>query len=263
MSGKRPGKKPAKKKPVDHEAVAAKKERREKAQALRAEQLRKARRRSLFKQVGIVAVVALVAIGIAAAVLMNRKVDHVAAPPGFDEDGGISVGAEDAPVTVRMVEDFSCPHCADTEADNRDLLTSYAEGKDVRIDYHPIAFLDGHSSDEYATRSLNAAVCVVEQDPKNWAAIHESLMENQPEMGGDGLSDDRLVELSTEAGADRDTVKKCIDDRAHEDWIEYTTYRAQEEDDFAGTPAVYVNGKRLDDLSPDAIDAAVQEQLAG
>lgn len=264
MSGKRPGKKSKsspKKKPVDPAAAAAKKERRAKAAALREEQRRKARRTAMLKQVGLVTVAGAAVLGLVLWLVFGRTPDEVDPPKGFDDAGAITVGNADAPVTVTLVEDFSCPHCAQAEADNAELLAGYAAGDEVKVEYKPIAFLDSHSSDDYASRALNASVCVVEEDPENWTAIHQALMANQPPQG-EGLSDDRLTELATAAGADESTVSQCIDDRLHDDWIEWTTHRAQSADDFSGTPMILVNGDKVGSPTPDAIDAAVQEALA-
>lgn len=261
MSGKRPGKKPVNRKQADPEAVAQKRERRAKASALRAEEKRKTQRRAMLKQIGIVGGVAIVAVAVVVAIMIGRTPDYVAAPPGFDEDGDITVGATQAPVTVTVVEDFSCPHCASTDALNRRLFDSYEAGEDVRIDYRPIAFLNEYSTTEYATRALNAAVCTVGEDPESWNGIQRSLMDEQPSQGSSGLSDDRLVELAVQAGAERASVTQCIKDRTHEDWIKHTTHRVTNESDFAGTPAIMVNDKLVNSPTPEKIDAAVQEAL--
>lgn len=263
MSGKRPGKKkPVNRKQADPEAVAQKRKRRAKATALRADQKRKAQRRAMLKQVGIVGGVAVVAVGVIVAVMMGRTPDFVTAPPGFDNDGDITVGTRQAPVTVTVLEDFSCPYCARTDALNRQLFDSYEAGEEVRIDYRPIAFLDEYSTTEYATRALNAAVCVAGENSENWSAIQRSLMDEQPSQGSSGLSDDRLVKLAVQAGAEQASVTECIEDRTHQDWIKYTTHRVTNESDFAGTPAILVNDKRVSSFTPEAIDAAVQEALA-
>lgn len=260
MSGKRPGQKPSKKK-VDPEKVAAKRERREQAKALREAQRRKEQRKKMLIQVGVIAVVAILALTVTYFVMKGNEPDYAASPEGFDDDGIISVGNPDAPVTVTLIEDFQCPFCAAVHAETKDLLEGYAEGDDVRLEYHPIAFLDEMSTTEYSTRALNAAACVVEDDPANWGTMHDSLLENQPAEGSSGLDDATLVDMAVAAGADRDTVEPCIEDRANEDWIEYSTFQVTDADDFAGTPAIFVNGQRIKNPNSDAIESAVQNAL--
>ncbi|NYG60766.1 protein-disulfide isomerase [Nocardioides daedukensis] len=262
MSGSRPGKKKKPiRKPVDAEAVAAKRERRAKATAERLERERRSRRTRVIKQVGIVAVVGAAAIGLTIAIIKGTTPDFAAAPPGFDEDGDTTIGNTAAPVTVTVIEDLSCPRCKSAHAENKDLLARYAKGDDVRVDYRPVAFLDEHSTNEYSTRALNAAACVVEDDPSNWSAMHGILLVSQPDRGKDGPDDGELVDFAAEAGADSDATRKCIDDRKHEDWIDWTTHKVTKDPDFGGTPAISVNGK-LVDPNPGAIDAAVQAALA-
>lgn len=260
MSGKRPGGKPAKK-PGDPEKVAAKRDRRAKAAALREEQKRKERRKKILIQIGTLAVVAAVAIAVTIGIMKAAEPDYVAAPEGFNKDGEIFVGNPDAPVTLTLVEDFQCPHCAATHAQTKDLLDQYAEGDDVKIAFQPVAFLDSMSSTDYSTRALNAAVCVAEEDPDNWFAMHNELMENQPAEGGDGLPDDQLVEMAVKSGADSGTVSTCVDDLDHEDWIKYATNEVTDDADFQGTPSVFVNGERVDPTK-DAIESAVNDALA-
>src|SRR3546814_7423460 len=77
MSGTRPGKKnKSVRKPVDAEAVAAKRERRAKATAERLERERRVRRTRVIKQVGIVAVVGAAAIGLTIAIIKGRSEEH-------------------------------------------------------------------------------------------------------------------------------------------------------------------------------------------
>lgn len=259
MSRKRPGDKP--KKPVDAEKVAAKRERRERAKAIREAEQRKQRRNKVLVQVGVLAAVAVIAVGVVIGIKKASEPDFVAAPTGFADDGGITVGNPDAPVTVTLVEDFACPHCAALHQESKDLINGYANGDDVAVEFRPVAFLDRMSSDEYSSRALNAAVCVVQDDPKNWLAMHDSLLENQPAEGGAGLPDSRLTEMAVESGADEDAVSTCIDDNKNEGWVDYTSNEITNEADFQGTPGVYVNGDRVNPTAG-AIQSAVQEAQA-
>lgn len=256
MSGKRPGDKP--KKPVDAAKVAAKRERREQAKAIREAEQRRQRRNKILLQVGVLALVAVIAVAVTIFIKKANEPDYVAAPDGFSDDGGITVGNPDAPVTLTLVEDFACPHCAALHTAAKDLIDGYAEGQDVKVEFRPVGFLDSMSSDDYSSRALNAAVCVVKDDPKNWLAMHDTLFENQPAEGGAGLSDSELTELAVASGADESTVSTCIDDNEFEDWVDYTSHEITNEKGFGGTPRVKVNGKDVEG-TPDAIEAAVKD----
>src|SRR5690349_6738295 len=94
------------------------------------------KRRRLLWQLGAFVTVAVVVVLVTVAVLAGRGGSSETvegAPAGVSKDGGIFVGAEDAPVTLTMVEDFQCPVCRDFEAANKTLLDTYAAGSDVRL----------------------------------------------------------------------------------------------------------------------------------
>lgn len=240
--------------------TSRKQEARAKAAAVQAEARRRERRRNLLIQGSIVAVVAVILVGITVMVLQAR--DDAAArsapPVGFNDNGGIYSGAEDAAVTVTLVEDFACPHCQAFEQENKDLLDSYAAGNDVRLEYRPIAFLDRVSTDEYSSRALNAAACVVTDNPAHWSSIHQLLYASQPTEGGPGLTDEQLVDLSVQAGADESKVATCIEDRTYDGWVKATTKSTTGESFFSGTPTVLVNGTKVEDVSAAGIQAAVE-----
>ncbi|MDT0201639.1 thioredoxin domain-containing protein [Nocardioides sp. AE5] len=255
MSGKRPGKKKPNKstsqKKADPEAARLKREARAKAAALREAEKRKQRRISLMKQIGVIAAVVLVAGAVVWGVAKARQLDPVAAPEGFNEDGVIAFGNPDADVTVSVLADYSCPHCRDFDASTRDLLASWEAGDEVRVEYHPIAFMG-----EGSERALNAAVCVVGQDPELWSPMNRLLFDNQG-----NFSDDSLIDLAVQAGAERDAVAGCIAERPHQDWIEYTTKREQRRSSWNGTPDVRVNGGRTQARTGSALEAIVQGEL--
>ena len=241
---------------------------------MRAEEASRARRRSLLVQGGLVAVVLLVVVGITAAVLSQRQDDTTASsgsssssgssgssstPAGFTPDGVVSVGSDQAPVTLTLVEDFACPACQAFEAANASLFESYAGGDEVRLDYRPIAFLDRVSTDGYSSRALNAAACVVDADEADWPAMHDALYASQPAEGGPGLSEDELVSLAVGAGADEQDVRSCIADDTFGSWVESTTASVTDQSWFTGTPTVLVNGEPLDDVSTAGIQQAVED----
>jgi protein-disulfide isomerase len=236
---------------------------RERSAALQAEQKREERRRTFLVQGGVVVAVVLVVVIATVAVLISRDDDAAGgdAPAGFNAAGGVEVGDADAAVTLTLVEDFACPHCKQFEESNASLFEGYQSGSDVLVEYRPIAFLDRVSTDDYSSRALNAAACVVADDPDSWSSIHRLLFANQPAEGGPGLSDDQLVDLAVEAGADEASVSTCIEDGTYDGWVESTTESTMDEPFFSGTPTVLVDGEKVEDVSADGIEAAVQNAL--
>lgn len=233
------------------------------AAAVRAEQERARRRRTVLLQGGVaLALVVVVLVG-AVAVLSarDRAAEPASAPQGVSAGGVVTVGEEDAPVTVRLVEDFQCPACAAFEAAVGDRLAERVEAGEVQVEHRPIAFLDRASTTEYSSRALGAALAVLEDAGTDaWAAYHELLFAQQPPEGGAGLDDEQLVALAVEAGADEAAVAEAVEERPYDRWIDQAT-EAAFEDGVSGTPTVYVDGVEVQ-ATPEALDAAVDAALA-
>jgi len=243
--------------PVSEEARRRQQSRREEMAALLAERKRAERRKQVLTQVGIGALLVALVVGITVAVLVTRDGDDgpVAVPSGLTPDGSVRFGAADAAVTLEVVEDFQCPACRQLEAAAGEVLADYREADDVAVEYHPIAFLDRASTDEYSSRALNASMCVLDDaGPDAWMAMHDALYDEQPQEGGAGLPDGTLVSMAVDAGADEDAVASCIGDRTYDKWGEQQTDRFFD-DGGQGTPTVFVDGEQVE---PAQLQSAVE-----
>lgn len=178
-------------------------------------------------------------------------------------DGAILVGRTEAPVTITVYEDFLCPYCKVAHQAHREQLAAWVSEGTVKIHYRPMSFLDRASTDAYSSRALNAAAAVVDSAPQAFVAFHDALYAEQPKEGGPGLSDKRLVELATAAGAPREAVEAAVADRRFTAWVSDMT----EEANAAGvssTPTIRVDGVTLTDplnakALKKAVDAAVEK----
>ncbi|NYG55969.1 thioredoxin domain-containing protein [Nocardioides perillae] len=236
---------------------------RETAAALHREQERGRRRRAALVQGGVV--LALVAVVLVATVAVlaarDRAAEPAAVPSGVGADGTVTVGSPDAPVTVRLVEDFQCPACGAFEAAVGDQLDTWVESGQVQVEHRPIAFLDRASTTEYSSRALGVALAVLEDaGPDAYAEVHDLLFASQPPEGGAGLDDERLVDLAVRAGADEAAVAAAAEERPYDAWIDEAT-EAAFEDGVTGTPTVLVDGEEVE-ASPQALVAAVEAALA-
>lgn len=214
----------------------------------------------MFWQFGAFAAVAAAVVLLTVALLASQgggTQSIKGAPAGVNKQGGIFVGGKDAPVTLTMVEDFQCPACRAFEAANKALLDKYADGDEVRLEYRPIAFLDQMSSTDYSSRALNAAACFQAAEPAKWRDFHGLLFDNQPPEQSAGLGDDELVALAVRAGASEADMKTCVEDRRYQTWVQSTTDVNTNAPGFEGTPMVEVNGDKVDDPTPESIEAAV------
>lgn len=230
-------------------------------------QERRRRNRTIAVAVGVVLVLML---GIGYAVQSSRDTTGQAATPpaGAVDDYALAVGPADAAATVTVYEDFMCPFCGQFEAASREMLAEQVDAGDVRVEYRVVSFLDRYSNGtEYSTRAMNALGVVLDTSGVEVAdRFHELLFENQPAEGTDGLSDDELVDLAVEAGADEDQVRGPVQDREFEQWVVNATSAASEAG-VSQTPTVMVDGEPLEATTIDGLvtelDQRLQEATAG
>ncbi|GAB6904055.1 DsbA family protein [Kineosporia succinea] len=223
-----------------------------------------ARRRTLLVS-GVVLALVVVVVGVFVVVNTTRRDNATssAANPANITDNAFVDGESSAPVTITVYEDFQCPYCAQFEAANRTQMAQWVKDGDVKVEYHPIAFLDKASTDEYSTRSLNAFGAVVNSSPDAALDFHNLLFENQPAEGGAGLSDDQLVAYAKEAGADEAAVRTAVDEATYEGWTKRVT-EASSKAGVTGTPTIMVDGQTVNLTAADdtaTLATAVQNAL--
>jgi protein-disulfide isomerase len=225
-----------------------------------------ARRRRTIAVAVAAAVLVAVAIVVVIVIQSNRTATSAdAAVPGNTVDGGnvIVVGSTDAPVTVDLYEDFQCPNCKNFEDQTGTTLAQLIDAGTVQAHYHGMAFLDTSANHDYSTRALNAAAAVVDTaGPEAYQKFHDLLFANQPPEGGSGLTNEQLVEYAGQAGATGSAVQAAVLELTYGDWVAQVTDQASK-DGVTGTPTVFVDGTKLDDLSPDGLTAAVEAAQTG
>jgi protein-disulfide isomerase/uncharacterized membrane protein YphA (DoxX/SURF4 family) len=219
------------------------------------------KRNSVVTAVGLVALLAVVAVGYA--VQSGRDTTGQAAaavPSGVVEDYAVPFGDDDAPVVVQVYEDFMCPFCGQFEAASADVVERYA-GADVQFRYHVISFLDRASSTRYSTRAMNAHAVVLDTaGPEVAKEFHDLLFREQPEEGGPGLSDDELIALAVQAGADEAAVEEPIRDLRFEQWVRNATDQASR-DGVNSTPTIFVDGERLEQQAIEPMVADMERRI--
>ena len=228
--------------------------------AARAEQMRRERNKADKRQRNgitiaiVVVVLALIGGGgwaIKHASDQNAVSTALVTPKNTTKDYGIAYDTEVAtgtastdPVTVILYEDFQCPACKSFEEAASPFLKQAVAAGDITIEYRPISFLDSSATDEYSSRALNTALCVLDTtDVKTYAGMHELLYVNQSSESGPGLDDARLGAMAKEAGADDLTA--CIKSRKFDPWIKNST-QAFGEAGYTGTPTIVIDGKKVE-----------------
>lgn len=189
---------------------------------------------------------------------------QVVVPPNGTDAGAVSFGKDDAPVTVTVYADFMCPFCGQFERANGEALQNAVAAGTVKLDVHPMSFLDPQSAgSKYSTRAANAFVTVANSDPQAALRLNQLLFANQPAEGSSGLSDDRIAALATEAGASAEVVASFGEQR-FVPWIDQLTKQAFSSG-VTGTPTVKINGQPFtgDLYTPGALTTAIQQAASG
>lgn len=215
----------------------------ERAAEVKAAQARRERRRR-WLTVGAVAAVILVIVGGSVGYSMwqkEREQDRLesAVAAAGESEHGLQYGDPDAPHDVVIYADFLCSHCASLERAAGEDLSAAAEDGQVLIDYRPVAFLG-----EDSVRMVNAFKAVLEEaGPQGAKEFYDALFTRYTQQP---LSDEQLVELAVEAGAEEDAVRAAITELQYADWVEEATVAAQEEN-VTGTPTVLLDGSQFSD----------------
>jgi protein-disulfide isomerase len=217
------------------------------------EQIAREQRRKRTLWTSVIAVAALVIAGLIGwGVYAGQKSGDVVPPPNATADSGITVGS--GPVTIDVYEDFICPACNQFEQASGATLDQLVEAGKVKIVYHTLAFLDRASTTQYSTRSAAAAACADEGG--EFRDYAKALFQRQPSEGGPGLSDGELTAIGTSVGLPEGEFRSCVQSGKYKPWVGAVTDAASERG-VTGTPTVFVDGKRIEQPTPQAITAAV------
>jgi protein-disulfide isomerase len=163
-------------------------------------------------------------------------------PKTATSSGALTVGSATASVTLEVYLDYMCPFCGRFERANGDEVTRLVDDGTVKLELHPLSFLDRTSKGtEYSTRAANAVTTVADRAPDKVLAFNKALFARQPEEGSEGLSDSEIAGLARDAGVP-DEVVADFADRTFVPWIERST-EAAFDGGITGTPTVKIDGK--------------------
>ncbi|WP_405374114.1 MULTISPECIES: DsbA family protein [unclassified Microbacterium] len=240
------------------------------ARELHEREARRHRRRRALIQTSIVGAAGLAVAGIVVSVVLGAQAaGEVAQPKGTPGatvaslgdapltigDASVRLGAADAPVTLSLYEDFSCPHCKEYESAVGPVLDELVAAGDVAVEYHPIQFVTN-----YGIRAGSAATCVAEGDPERWPDVHASLFAIH-DSATDGWGNDQLRDHLAGLGVSDPGVLECVADGRYEKWIDANTDVARDAG-VEGTPTLMINGEIVDTLGPEELRSTVDRLRA-
>lgn len=217
----------------------------------------------IFPIIATVAVALVIALITVVTINMNRIASEPKVAPSAntalpsaiktvidEETGTVSIGEGDTVVDEYF--DFGCPYCGEYHENTGDLMhEKTAEGK-ITLNLHPLGLLNNSfQGTEFSTRSANAFYCVVENEPNSALAMLDNLYLNQPEELTEGLTDDELVKIASNAGAKGEKIESCINENTYGDFVDSITQKLVNEESawFKGTPTVKIDGEFVDNNS--------------
>jgi protein-disulfide isomerase len=157
-------------------------------------------------------------------------------------------GPKDAPVTIVEFSDFQCPYCANLQSTLDQLLKAFP--KEVRLVYKQYP-LNIH---QYARQAAAASLAAHEQG-KFWQ-LHDKMFENFT-----AINEENIKRWAKEVGLNMAEFEKGMQAGKHEPAIQkdMTDGAAAK---VIGTPTLFVNGRRAEERSFEALKTMIQNELA-
>ena len=170
----------------------------------------------------------------------------------------MSLGAEDAPVTVIEYASFTCPHCRDFHANTfEQLREDYIDTGDVRWIYREVYF------DRFGLWASMLARCGGEE---RFFGLVDLIYENQSEwvQGDDPAAiAENLRRLGRTAGMEDETLNACLQDAAKAQALVAWYQENAEADDIQSTPSFVIDGELYNNMPYDEFSKILDEKLAG
>lgn len=217
------------------------------------------RKRNLFVQIGLTAVVVIFAVVLVLYIVMSAEDKPTAGetmPIRVESSSLIKKeGTEEPKVVLSLYEDFLCPHCAVLEQQFGPTIKKLVDSGAIAADYYMVGILDSPQNQNYSARAGGAAYCVANESVEAFQRFSAALYAQQPrEMGADFPDNDRLIEIARQAGAGG-TVPECINKGTYVDMVSGMATAAG----IKSTPTIRINGEEYEPSTPDALVAKIKE----
>ena len=169
----------------------------------------------------------------------------------------MTLGAEDAPVTVIEYASFTCPHCATFHTGpGKKLKAEYIESGDVQLIYRDVFF------DRFGLWASMIARCGGEE---RFFGITDMLYEQQKDWIGNGDPVEianNLRKIGKTAGLGDDQVEQCLQDSDKAKTLVAWFQENAEEHEVNSTPTLIINGEKHSNMSYADLKEIVEAELA-
>ena len=185
----------------------------------------------------------------AALALMGGTAAYSAVPAFAQSDEAVtltemSIGAEDAPITMIEYASFTCPHCANFHSDVLPLITeNYIDTGKVRLIYRGIYF------DRLGLWADMLAQC---GGPDRYFGIAKMIYEKQREWtaGESAVAVvDNLYSIGRIAGLEQADMEACMQDNENAQAMVASSTENAEADGVNATPTFVINGQTMQNMA--------------
>lgn len=165
----------------------------------------------------------------------------------IDISGNPFLGNENAPVVVVAFSDFQCPYCAKLGATFEKVLEQYPDQVKIVFKHFPLG------SHRFAANAALAATAAQEQG-KFWQ-YHDLLFENFRE-----LNNDSFTKFAQQLGLNMPMFSNYMSSQAAKDKV-IKDHSNGREAGVGGTPAVFINGRRLRQKTLPGFQKLIDQEL--
>lgn len=167
----------------------------------------------------------------------------------------MTMGSEDAPVTLIEYASFTCPHCATFHAGPlKQLKADYIDEGQVQFIYRDVYF------DRFGLWASMVARCGGEE---KFFGIADMIYEQQRDwtQGEPAEIADNLRRIGNVAGLDGDTLDACLNDEEKAKALVAWYQQNAEADEVESTPTLIINDEKHSNMSYDALKEIIEEKL--
>ncbi len=169
----------------------------------------------------------------------------------------MTLGSDDAPVTVIEYASFTCPHCARFHQNQLEQLkTDYVETGKVKFIYRDVYF------DRYSLWASMVARC---GGAERFFGISDLIYDQQADWIGDGQDPaqiaNNLRRIGKVAGLGEDRIEACLNDQEKAQALVAWYQSNAEADDVSSTPTLIIDGQKHGNLPYGELSALIDEKL--
>lgn len=168
----------------------------------------------------------------------------------------MTLGADDAPVTVVEYASYTCPHCATFHNGQfKQLKAEYVDTGKVRFVYRDVYF------DRFGLWAAMVARC----EPSKFFGVTDLLYQQQSDWIAGGsdpaLIAENLRRIGRLAGLENDQLEACLADNENAQTLVAWYQANAEADDVSSTPTLIIDGEKHGNMAYPALKAILDEKL--